>query len=168
MALVNRYFYLSICYPIFCLCLCILHRSIYHRNYKWTIIDNFFWWCFWRNIINSIFTVWNYITITHDICARRDKLRQGRNSVIPVEVAGILYQNDIKCYERKSKISPLQLMIWSVGRSNNAYVFMRYLKNDQIKWNLQDCFVIKWWTYDTIWSLQFVCYWYICSIVCYF
>ena len=33
---------LFLCYLILYLCLCILYRSIYHQNYKWTIIDIFF------------------------------------------------------------------------------------------------------------------------------
>ena len=41
------------------------------------------------------FTIWNHTTIAHDICARREKLkeiwRQGLHSIIPVEVAGMQY-----------------------------------------------------------------------------
>ena len=48
----------------------------------------------------QFFIIWNHTAITHDICVRREKLkenwRQGLNSVIPVEVAGIQYYTNIK------------------------------------------------------------------------
>ena len=82
--------------------------------------------------ITRFFTTWNHSAITHDICARREKLkdnwRQGLNSVMPVEVARIQYKNDRKSYEIKSKINPSHLMIWCInvyihGRSINIYIY---------------------------------------------
>ena len=39
-------------------------------------------------------------------------------------VAEIQYQNHIKFYEIKSKISPWHLMIWSFGRSINIHIYV--------------------------------------------
>ena len=56
-----------------------------------------------------------HTAITHDIRGRREKLkqnwRQGLNSVISVEVAGIQYWTETKFYEIKSEISQSHLML---------------------------------------------------------
>ena len=77
--------------------------------------------------LTRFFTICYDTAITHDIRGRREKLkenwRQGLSSVISVEVAGIPYWTEIKFYEIKSKISPSHLMLWSVDRKMNIYIF---------------------------------------------
>ena len=56
---------------------------------------NFFFLVMFLILLTRFFTIWNHTAITHDICARREKLkenwRQGLNSVILIEVVGIQY-----------------------------------------------------------------------------